>query len=74
MPFSLVEKEEPYVIDEFVTTELLALWPLHADELDYKKTRGIRALCELLEAANVTPILDPARPSALIAPIPRFFP
>lgn len=67
LPFSQAEDEEPSVIDGVVATELLTLWPLYTEELEYKRTKGARALCELLDTAGVSPVLDPARPSALVS-------
>jgi hypothetical protein len=56
-------------IDE--TTELLALWPLHAEELTFKLEHGALALFELLESAGVTEVLDPHRPSVVSASTKR---
>lgn len=55
--------DEPIAGD--VSTELLALWPLHADELEYKRVHGLMALCDRFEEAGVSPVLDPDRPSVV---------
>lgn len=61
LPWSFSED----VIHGDVATQLYALWPLHADELDYKRAHGLMALCDCLEAAGVTAELDPSRPSSV---------
>lgn len=48
-----------------VEVDLFTLWPLTADELQYKLDRGTDALIDAFEAANLSDIIDPARPSIL---------
>ncbi|RKN16555.1 suppressor of fused domain protein [Micromonospora musae] len=43
--------------------ELLALIPLHPDEVAVKIERGTNALIEILDRGRVTELLDPDRPS-----------
>jgi hypothetical protein len=43
--------------------ELLALVPLHPDEIAVKVERGTDALVEILDRGGVTELLDPQRPS-----------
>jgi len=59
-----LDDSEP-VIDAYVATRLLALWPLHADELEYKLEHGFHALLDRMRAANITAILDPDRESCV---------
>jgi hypothetical protein len=42
---------------------LLALIPLHPDEIAVKVERGTNALIDLLDRGRVTELLDPRRPS-----------
>jgi Suppressor of fused protein (SUFU) len=48
---------------------ILAVYPLHADEMQVKLDRGTDALYDLLDAAKLTEILDVDRPS--VAPAKR---
>jgi hypothetical protein len=48
-----------------LTVDLFTLWPLTADELQYKLDRGSDALLAKLEAAEVSDIVDPARRSVV---------
>jgi hypothetical protein len=48
-----------------VSIDLFALWPIHVDEMQYKLDRGADALIDAFEAANVTDLIDPGRPSAV---------
>jgi hypothetical protein len=64
-----LDDSERVAIDAEVATVLLALWPLHADELEFKRVHGVRALLERLDEARVTALLDPDRPSC----VPRGF-
>ena len=45
------------------TVNFLALEPIHADELDLKVKQGSEELIERLEAAGVTELYEPSRPS-----------
>jgi hypothetical protein len=66
LPSSLDDGDgECGAIDAEVATELLELWPLHADELEYKRLHGVGALLDRLDEACVTAILDPDRPSCV---------
>jgi hypothetical protein len=42
-----------------------AVFPLHADEMELKLEQGADQLYELLDAAALTEILDPDRPSVV---------
>ncbi|MGW0214515.1 suppressor of fused domain protein [Micromonospora chokoriensis] len=42
---------------------LLALIPLHSEEIAVKVERGTRALVEILDRGGITELVDPARPS-----------
>ena len=48
-----------------VETELLALFPLHADELAYKQARGLFPLLDQMDRAGVDLVLDLERPSVI---------
>ncbi len=50
---------------------ILAMMPLHQDEMDLKVRRGAEALMPLLEQRGVTELVDPARPSVLGGDPPR---
>ncbi|WP_327003403.1 suppressor of fused domain protein [Dactylosporangium sp. NBC_01737] len=43
--------------------DLLALVPLHADEMAVKVRRGTDALIDVLDRGGVNELLDPSRPS-----------
>lgn len=45
------------------TVSFWSLVPLHADEMELKLKKGTEALLELLDAAGVTDLINPARPS-----------
>lgn len=45
--------------------ELLTLWPLYPEELDYKLERGLDALIEALDEAEVDDVIDPGRRCAV---------
>lgn len=45
--------------------DLFTLWPIHADEMQYKLTHGVEALVDAFEAAGVSDIVDPQRASAI---------
>jgi hypothetical protein len=62
-PSSLPEGE-----DAVGEVQLYAVYPLHADELAFKLARGWDALAERLDAADVTDLVDPDRPSSVAAP------
>jgi len=47
------------------TVDLFVLWPLHADEMQYKLDQSTDALFERLEKASVSDIIDAKRPSAV---------
>jgi hypothetical protein len=47
------------------TIHFFAVWPLHADEMKLKLDKGLEALYELLDAAELTEILDHDRPSVV---------
>jgi hypothetical protein len=55
-------------IDAAVPTTMLSLYPLHADELAFKHAHGCEAFLDLFEAAEVSPVLDPERPSCVSQP------
>jgi hypothetical protein len=42
-----------------------AVVPLHRDEMELKLTGGIEALVDHLDAARVSEVLDPGRPSSV---------
>lgn len=69
LPCDLDDAAEGTAIEAEVFTELLALWPIHADELAYKLEHGTTALVDRLEESGVTAILDPDRPSC-VGPMP----
>src|SRR5678815_2391441 len=48
-----------------VEVDLFTLWPLTADEMKFKLDRGADALIDKFEAADLSDIIDPARPSVL---------
>lgn len=48
---------------------VFAVYPLHADEMDLKLAKGVGALYDLLDAADVTETVDVSRPS--VAPPKR---
>lgn len=50
-------------VAEGVRIELLALIPLHPDEMAVKLAHGTNALIEVLDRGRVTELLDPRRPS-----------
>lgn len=50
-------------VDDDVRIELLALIPLHPEELTVKLERGTDALIGVLDRGNVTELLEPDRPS-----------
>jgi Suppressor of fused protein (SUFU) len=45
--------------------DFLTLYPVHTDEMELKLSEGTDALLDLFEAAQVSDIVDPARPSAV---------
>ena len=45
------------------TIHFFAVYPLHADEMKLKLDKGLEALYDLLDDANLTEILDRDRPS-----------
>ena len=45
------------------TVFFLGVYPLYQDEMDLKLAHGAEALTDRLEAAEVTELLDPTRPS-----------
>ena len=47
------------------TVTFIAVYPLYEDETNLKLTEGADALTERLEAASVTELLDPTRPSVV---------
>lgn len=47
------------------TVDMFTLWPLHADEMQFKLDRSTEALIEKFEQAQVSDIIDPGRPSAV---------
>jgi Suppressor of fused protein (SUFU) len=51
--------------------DLLAVWPLHADEMQVKLDDGLDRLFDLLDEARIMEIVDPDRPS--VVPKRRFF-
>jgi hypothetical protein len=57
----------PEGFDEFKcrenTVNILAVLPLHQDELELCLNEGAGALCDRLDAAGVTDVVDPARAS-----------
>jgi hypothetical protein len=44
---------------------LLAVWPLHADEMRVKLDQGLDRLLELLDEASIIELVDPDRPSVV---------
>lgn len=51
-------------VPDGTTINLLALIPLHPDEMAIKLKRGSDALIDVLERGGITELLDPDRPSA----------
>ncbi len=47
------------------TVDLFTLWPVHADEMQFKLDNSMDALIDKLTEAEVSDIIDPARPSAI---------
>lgn len=47
------------------TVDLFTLWPLHANEMQFKLDRSMEALIDKFEQAQVSDIIDPGRPSAI---------
>ncbi|MDA0166966.1 suppressor of fused domain protein [Solirubrobacter ginsenosidimutans] len=45
--------------------DLLAVWPLHKDEMQVKLDDGLDRLFDLLDEARITEILEPDRPSVV---------
>jgi len=50
---------------EGATIELFTLWPLYAEEMQFKLDHGMDALIEKLEAGGVSDVINPARPSVI---------
>lgn len=48
-----------------VHIDLLTLFPIYPEELDYKVEHGHDALMAAISAAGVGNVIDPARPSAV---------
>ncbi len=46
------------------TVHVMAVWPLHAEEMAWKLRRGAASLLERLERYQVTEMVDPGRPNA----------
>jgi hypothetical protein len=44
---------------------VLGVIPLHDDEMDLKLRKGAEALVDLLDEAELSELLDPARPSVV---------
>jgi hypothetical protein len=42
-----------------------AVYPIYAEERDYEKTKGVRALINRFEKRGVSPVLDPKRAVAV---------
>ena len=55
------------------TIRFLGVYPLHAAEMDLKLAMGADALYDRLDAAGVTELVDPARPSTVEPPRRRSF-
>lgn len=47
------------------TVDLFTLWPLHADEMQFKLDHSAEALFDKFEEKQVSDIIDPGRPSAV---------
>ena len=60
-PRLLAAEAARFTADEGVSVALLALIPIHQSELALARREGGEALGELLDAAGVTELLDPAR-------------
>ena len=52
-------------INEDKTIYFNSIWPLHLDELNYKLTEGFDSFIDLIEAYQMTEVIDPERPSML---------
>jgi Suppressor of fused protein (SUFU) len=64
-PYPAPEAFDDFECDDGRKVELLQLFPLREDEIAFKLEHGLDALYERLEAAGVSDIVDPARPSVL---------
>ncbi|HEY4176430.1 MAG TPA: suppressor of fused domain protein [Kofleriaceae bacterium] len=64
---TMLDGSEDKMIDADVPIDLFALWPLYADELDYKLAHGLHALLARLDEHRVTSVLDPNRTSCIAA-------
>jgi len=53
--------------------DIWTLWPLHADEMEHKLAHGTDALLDQFERAQVSDVVDPARPSAIPPPRKKRF-
>jgi suppressor of fused protein SUFU len=53
--------------------DLLAVWPLHADEMRVKLDEGLDRLYDLLDEARIMAILHAERPSVVPKRRSRFF-
>jgi hypothetical protein len=45
--------------------DLLTLFPMYPEELDYKLDHGFDALMAIFAAAGISDVIDPARPNAI---------
>ena len=73
MPPMLVPEEfEVLERPDAAPIHFLMVLPLHADEMELKLRKGLDALYDRFDAANVDPIIDPARPSVVAPRRKRF--
>jgi hypothetical protein len=64
MPCALDGAERPTIHTD-VDVAFLQIWPLHADELQYKLKHGLEALLDLFDVHDVGDVIDPDRPSCV---------
>lgn len=68
-PRLLPEEALRFSPEDGVSVSLLALIPIHPAELELARREGAQELAALLDAAGVTELLDPARPSVVADPL-----
>lgn len=61
----LVPEETELIKNGAARIDLLTLFPIYPEELDYKVEHGLDALMAAFSAAGVSDVIDPARPSAV---------
>lgn len=61
----LVPDETELIESGAARLDLLTVFPIYPEELDYKTEQGLDALMTAFEAAGISDVIDPARPSAV---------